>query len=178
MLIATPITAPSLSKVILPGASSTSKAIVQEGLEALSEPNMMPFEHQYELLNDVLRMLERACFFWAKKTVPDVLTQKKWIGWQKVEILDWLDYFSALDTPLDVSTDIRTVMVGTMIPGLRQMRNDTIRRKELSIVEIITMMQHAQALVKVLKDDACFAILQSITDRLIKSEFFSPPKFL
>lgn len=160
----------------LPGASSASKAIVQEGLEALSEPNMMPFVHQYELLCDVLRMLERSSFFWAKRVVPDVLKQKKWGTWQKVELLDWMDYFSILDTPLEVSTDVRSIIVGTVIPGLRQMRNDAIRRKELPIMEVISMMQNAQALAKVLRDDACFKILLSIGDRLIESEFsFTPP---
>lgn len=170
-MIATPKIAQPVGKVILIGASSTSKAIVQEGLEALSEPNMMPFIHQYDLLNDVLRMLERACFFWAKKTIPDILKQKKWFAWQKVELLDWLDYFSALDAPLEIPPDVRAGLVGVVIPGLIRMRNDAIRRKELPIVDVIAMMQHSQALAKVLRDDACFKILITATERLIDSKF-------
>ena len=143
---------------------------MREGLETLSQANMMPFVLQYELFNDVLRTLERSCFFWASRVVPDVLKKKQWTEWQRVVILEWLEYFALPDTPLNISPEARSSMVDRTIPGLRKMYNDYITRNPLPVDEVVSIIEHAQALFRVLEDEACVSFLYGIRNSLKNSK--------
>ena len=149
---------------------STYKVIVEEGLEPLSQASTMPFGLQWDLFNDVLRALERSCFFWASRVVPEVLKKNKWTEWQQVVILQWLEYFALPDTPLNISPEARSSMVDKTIPGLKKMYDDCNNRKPLPVDAVDATIEHAQALFKALEDGACVSFLNGIRNSLTNSK--------
>jgi hypothetical protein len=131
----------------------TSRPKVFETRSSASEVGTyLPFKLQHDLLNTIQTLIEEACFYFAKKWLPGLLDERRWVTPEQGELTAWWAMLRNSRVPPQ-AIDFRGAEPAAIFQYCRQIRNNAVHRGRVSIPGVKLMVGDALELVCGLKDD-------------------------
>ena len=131
--------------------------------EPLKLPSLFPayLTHgtKHRLLVQVQTILERACFNYIQKNLPDILKNKQWSCPESGDLLNWLAelYYGSLKSQLDVASSLERIL-----PSLVDIRYCVIHRISIRARRIAELLSDAKSLAKILGESTCAESLETL----------------
>ena len=141
--------------------STTSIGKQKDKITTSSVPSLypvyLPFQTQHNLLVTVQQALERACYEFARNSMPEVVKQEGWECAESVELNLWaractarLDKFEA-EAVEDLGKPLQE-----LFDSLAQLRHTAVHRVRISANRLEVFMVDAESCAKLLDDSGCF----------------------
>jgi uncharacterized protein (DUF305 family) len=117
-----------------------------------SIPQVIPFKAQHEMLNYVQKLTEECVFDFAKKWMPDLMTNMSWTTPLQVEISMWRDTIKEGMFPPHAIDKTAGTPLHSLLIQATHLRNAAVHRRQADVENIQRMLLSAIALAKMLRD--------------------------
>ncbi|KAG7407133.1 hypothetical protein Forpe1208_v012549 [Fusarium oxysporum f. sp. rapae] len=109
----------------------------------------LSLRNQHELMVDLQKYLERACYTYAREHMQDVLEEQCWDCAEAAQLSDWMQQFLNRRSSFDMEANADELM--KLFQSGIEIRNAAVRRHDMESDEMIELLVDAERLVGVLQ---------------------------
>ncbi|KAK5074428.1 hypothetical protein PMZ80_011243 [Knufia obscura] len=126
-------------------------------------PVYLPYQTQHKLLVSVQQSLERACYAFATRTLPDVVGDKEWDCAESVELNLWTQIFMRNQDKFP-QEDVDRVgkPLHQLFDSVAQLRHTAVHRLRITANRVELFLVDAESLARLLNDDHCYQELSRL----------------
>ncbi|KAF2759194.1 hypothetical protein EJ05DRAFT_485247 [Pseudovirgaria hyperparasitica] len=129
----------------------------------------LPQRIQRPLLDDFQKAIEQACFDFAERQVPRVLSEKRWESADAVEVTKWRRIIpQSLCAMYKNDSEVTLTGMSNMFHKASQLRNAAVHRERLSVSKLDYMLDGSVVLAGYLRDKDCEDRLRNDKDLVRK----------
>ncbi|KAF4951012.1 hypothetical protein FGADI_7796 [Fusarium gaditjirri] len=121
---------------------------------------LLSLRSQHELMVDLQKYLERACYTYARKHMQDVLEEQCWDCAEAAQLSDWMEQF--LNRRLVFITYATDQELKKLFESGIEIRNAAVRRRNMESSEITELLGDAERLLDVLRVDQYRGLVRSL----------------
>lgn len=116
----------------------------------------MPFQTQHIVLCAVQQLLEKACFEFATRSLPELVKREKWECAESIELNLWARILANHQSKFP-QQDIDNLgkPLSELFDTIAQLRHTSVHRLQVGAVRIQSFLEDAQLLAELLHDEHC-----------------------
>ncbi|KAK7570250.1 hypothetical protein V3481_019612 [Fusarium oxysporum f. sp. vasinfectum] len=122
---------------------------------------------QHELMVDLQKYLERACYTYAREHMQDVLEEQCWDCAEAAQLSDWMQQFLSRRSSFDTEADDDELM--KLFESGIEIRNAAVRRHDMESDEMMELLVDAERLLGVLQVDKYQHLVRNLRVKVEKA---------
>lgn len=131
----------------------------------------LPYRTQHRVLNKIQALLEESCFEFGKKWLSQIIAREGWEGPESGELTKWTMHLKKhiKHIPIPASCQIAGIDWERVFSGCRQLRHTAVHRLRITAKGILSLLDDANDLTKMLNDIERSSRIETVKDRLQSS---------